>query len=153
MDLFRKALPPSSQVAQANPIAAQKTAWLVHLHPQLRENVEPCPRKAWSSSHLAKSKIWPSSPYLCHYAFVHHFFQENTYCNGCLWIGDREENDRDFKPLSVLRDGNDQKLQTSRAARDAKGQHTLQRKLLQSIVAGNNRRWRLKVMYEGEGGW
>jgi hypothetical protein len=46
-----------------------------------------------------------------------------------------------FKQLSVLRDGNDQKLQTSRAACGVEnGQHTLQRKLLQRIVAGNNRR-------------
>jgi hypothetical protein len=42
MDLLRKPLtppPPHSQVAQANPIAAQRTLWLANLHPRLRRNV------------------------------------------------------------------------------------------------------------------
>jgi hypothetical protein len=35
---FSKIPPPPPRVAQANPIAAQKTPCLAHLHPQLREN-------------------------------------------------------------------------------------------------------------------
>jgi hypothetical protein len=37
MHLIRKSLPP--RVAQASPVTAQKTPWLVHLHPRLRGNV------------------------------------------------------------------------------------------------------------------
>jgi hypothetical protein len=39
MDVFRKLLPFPPGVAQANPVAAWKTPWLVHLHPRLRGNV------------------------------------------------------------------------------------------------------------------
>jgi hypothetical protein len=39
MDLFRKALPPSSPVPKPNPTAGQKTPCLVHLYPRVRGNV------------------------------------------------------------------------------------------------------------------
>jgi hypothetical protein len=41
MDLFfNSSSPPPPRAAQVNPIAAQKTPWLAHLHPRLRGNVE-----------------------------------------------------------------------------------------------------------------
>jgi hypothetical protein len=39
LDLFRNSLPLLPWIAQADPIAAQKTSWLAHLHPRLGGNV------------------------------------------------------------------------------------------------------------------